>query len=238
MESTKATARFAGILYLLVAVTGAFSLLYVPAAFVVPGDATATARRIADAESTYRVGILSELVCQILTVFLAVSLHRLLKAVDKTYAVMLLVVTSAYVPVRCLNLLNQIAPLVLLSGADFLSAFTKPQLDALALGSLRLRSSWFGVVSAFWGLWFLPLGILVIKSGLFPKLLGVLLLVAGSAYLFNSFTSIVLPAYKNVVNQLTLPLEGVGELAMIIWLLVKGAKAHPPSHEPTPRALI
>ena len=56
MEATKETARFAGILYLLVAITVAFSLLYVPAAFVVPGDPTATARRIAEAGVGYPDG--------------------------------------------------------------------------------------------------------------------------------------------------------------------------------------
>jgi Domain of unknown function (DUF4386) len=236
MKTTKETARFAGILYLLVAVTGAFSLLYVPAVFIVPGDATATARRVAEAELTYRICILIELACQILSIFLGLSLYRLFKDTDKKYIILLVILTSVYVSVRCFNLFNQIAPLILWSGADFLSIFTKPQLDALAFGFLRTRNNWFGIVSAFWGLWFFPFGILVIKSGFFPKFLGVLLMVAGFAYLANSFTSIVLPAHKNAVNLFTLPLEGVGELSMIVWLLVKRANLQPPE-DPVSRAL-
>src|SRR3712207_807542 len=110
MKSARETARVAGILYLLVAITGAFSLLYVPAAFIVPGDATATARKIAAADSTYRIAIVSELACLILTIFLTLSLYRLLGNVNKRYAVLLLMLTSVYVPIRCVNLLNQMAP--------------------------------------------------------------------------------------------------------------------------------
>ncbi len=121
------------------------------------------------------------------------------------------------------NLLNEIAPLILLSGADYLSVFTKPQLDALALGFLRLNGSGESVVMAFWGLWLFPFGILVIKSGFFPRILGILLMVAGFAYIISRFTSILLPAYRHVVFQVMMPLS-FGEVPIILWLLIKGAK--------------
>ena len=121
------------------------------------------------------------------------------------------------------NLFNKIAPLILLSGADYLSVFTKPQLEALALGLLNLNSEGNTVDSVFWGLWLLPCGILVIKSGFLPRILGILLMVAGFAYLTSSITSIVLPAYSQVVSQVTMPLL-FGEFPIIFWLLIKGAK--------------
>ena len=232
MNSTKATARFTGILYLLMGITGAFSILYVPAAFIVRGDATATARKITDAALTYRIGILSALVGQILFIFLVLSLYNLLKDVNRKHAMLMVTLVSVSVSIGFINLLNQIAPLILLSGANFLSVFTKPQLDALALGFLNLRSRGIAVESAFWGLWLFPFGILVIKSGFFPKLLGILLIVAGFAYLTGSVASIVLPAHMHVVSQVTLPLEA-GELPMIIWLLVKGAKVQLPEARPS-----
>jgi hypothetical protein len=225
MSSIKETGRFTGILYLLVAITGAFSLVYVPSVVIVPGDATATARKITDAELFYRIGILSDLLSQILFTFLVLSLYHLLKDVDKKHARFMLALGLLIVPFGFVNLVNQIAPLILLSGADFLSVFTKPQLDALALGFLRLRNDGILAASAFWGLWLFPFGILVIRSGFFPKILGVLLIVACFAYLTGSFVPLVLPAYRPVVSQITLPLAAIGELSMIGWLLVKGATA-------------
>ena len=135
---------------------------------------------------------------------------------------MLVGVAVAFEFVNCLNL---IAPLILLSGADFLSVFTKPQLDALALVFLKLRNSALGVVSLIWGLWLLPFGVLVIKSGFFPKVLGVLLIVACFAYVTDSLTSIMLPVPIRAVSTVTLALGGIGELAIVVWMILKGAKA-------------
>jgi predicted transporter len=115
---------------------------------------------------------------------------------------------------------------MLLSGADFLSVFDKHQLDALAMVFLRLHSNGMVVVSSFWGLWLFPFGYLVIKSGFIPRLFGVLLMIAGTAYLIGCVTALLLPAHSHTVSQLMLPLEA-GELPIILWLLIKGAKVQP-----------
>lgn len=214
------------------AITAPFNLMYVPSAFIVPGDATATARNIAAGELTYRIGIFSGLASSIIFLFLVLSLYNLLKDVDRKHARLMVMLVAVSVAIGVVNLLNQIAPLILLSGADFLSVFTKPQLDALALGFLRLRSNVTDVDAAFWGLWLFPFGILVIKSGFFPRILGILLMAAGFAFLISSFTSIVLPAYTHVVSQIMMPLY-FGEVPMVIWLLVKGAKVPLPEARPS-----
>jgi hypothetical protein len=204
-----------------------------PAAFVVAGDAAATARKITDAELVYRIGILSALVSQIVWVFLVVALYGLLKGVNKRHATLMLASALVIVPIGFVDMLVQVAPLILLSGSDFLSVFSKPQLDALALGSLALRGNGVLIASAFWGLWLFPFGILVISSGFFPKILGVLLIVAGSAYLVGSFASIALPAQRQFVSLVTLPFYSVGELSMIVWLLLKGAPVPLPEAHPS-----
>ncbi len=134
MSSIKSRARFAGIFYLLTGLTGAFNLLYIPAAFVVRGDATATARRITDAALTYRIVVLSGLLSSIFFILLVVTLYNLFKDVDRTHAIAMVIFVSVSVAVGVVNLINQIAPLILLSGANSLSVFTKPQLDTLTLG--------------------------------------------------------------------------------------------------------
>lgn len=231
MGSTKVPTWKLGILYLMMGVPAAFSLFYIPSVFIVPGDATSTARNITAGEFIFRLGILSMLVSQISFLFLALSLYDLFKDVDRKHARLLVTLVAVAVAIELVNCLNLIAPLILLSGADFLSSFTKPQLDALALGFLRLRSGGYGIVTVFWGLWLLPFGILVIKSRFFPKILGVLLILAGVPYLANSFTSIVLPAHNQAVSMILMPLM-LGELPMLFWLLFKGAKVPLPKARP------
>jgi hypothetical protein len=175
--------------------------MYMPAAFVVAGDAAATARKITDTEVVYRIGILSGLLSQIVWVFLVVALYGLLKGVNKRHAMLMLASALVIVPIGLVDVLVQVAPLILLSGSDFLSVFSKPQLDALALASLALRVNGVLIASAFWGLWLFPFGMLVISSGFFPKILGVLLILAGSAYLVGSFASIALPAQRQFVSH-------------------------------------
>ena len=223
MDSLQTTARKLGLLYFvfsLLAIVGEFLF----PAFVVPGDATATARAIMAAELTYRLGILTAFVTNLLFIFLVVGLYQLFASIDRRQAMLMVVFVVMGVTISLVNLLNKMAPLILLSGADYLSVLTKPQLDALALGFLRLHGSGVTIATAFWGLWLLPFGALVIRSRFFPRFLGVLLMIAGFAYVVSSFASIALPAYKQVVSQFMMPLY-FGEVPIIFWLLIKGAKA-------------
>jgi hypothetical protein len=224
VTSIKANARLAGILYVLMGIPAWFSLMYVPSAFMVRGNATATALNIVNGQSLYRLGILSELVSQTIFLVLVLVLYDLFKDADRKQARLMVMLVGVSVAFEFANCLNLIAPLILLSGADFLSVFSKPQLDALVLVFLKLRNSGLGVVSLIWGLWLLPFGVLAIKSGFFPKVLGVMLIVACFAYVTDSITSIMLPVPIPAVSTVTLALGGLGELAIVVWMIVVGAK--------------
>lgn len=223
-SSIKSKARLAGLLYVLMGIPAWFSLMYIPSAFVVRGDATATARNIASGQSLYRLGILSELVSQTIFLVLALVLYDLLKGTDRKQARLMVMLVGVSVAFEFVNCLNLIAPLVFLSGAAFLSVFSKAQLDALAFVFLKLRNSGLGIVSLIWGLWLLPFGVLVFKSGFFPKILGTLLIVACFAYVTDSITSIMLPVPIPALSTATLALGGIGELAIVAWMIVVGAK--------------
>jgi hypothetical protein len=224
VSSTQQQARVAGFLYLLLALSAPIGLLYVPGKLIVSGNATATADNIRTSEWLLRIGIASELIHQIICVFLVLALYRLFKAVNDTHAKQMVILGALVsVPIMFVNVLNDIAALVLVSGADFLSVFEKPQLDALAYLFLRLHSQGITVASIFWGLWLFPFGMLVIRSGFIPRVFGVLLMIAGVAYLASSFATLVLPRYAPLVSQVALPLE-VAELPIVFWLLIWGAK--------------
>src|SRR5262245_16733018 len=132
--------RNAGILYLLLAVSAPLGLIYVPSALIVPNDAAATVNNIRDSETLFRLGIASELFHQALIVFLVMVLYRLFKPVNETQARLLVALGALVsVPVMFANSLTQIAALMFVEGPEFLSAFSRSQLDALALLSLRLH---------------------------------------------------------------------------------------------------
>src|SRR5688572_31850201 len=224
MNENKKTARIAGLLYLVVALTGAFSIMYVPTTLIVPGNATATAASITSSEFLFRLGIASGLICQICFIFLVLTLHRLLKAVDQAYATAMVALVIVAVPIAFLNMLNYLAVLILSSGAGFLSAFTTTQLHSLIMVFLNLHEQGIAVVELFWGLWLFPFGVLVYKSGFLPRVLGVLLMIACVAYLADSFTSLLWPRHKDFVSSLTAAPAGLGEFAIMLWLLIKGVK--------------
>ena len=224
MQASKRTAHIAGVLYLLLGIPGFYNLMIVPSKMVVSGDAAATARNIAASELTYRVGLLSGLVSVVAFILMALVLYDFFKGVDKTQARLLVTLVLIQVALGVVELSFQAAPLVFLSGADYLSAFTKPQLDALGMAFLRLYSIGIRFEMAFWGLWLVPFGVLVWKSGWFPRALGVLLWIAGAGYLVVSVTWILFPARAPAVNGVMLPFYSVGEAAMMLWLLIMGAK--------------
>lgn len=224
MTSRKQTARLAGALYVAMALFAAIGLTYFPGRFVVEGDAAATATRIASAPLLYRLWSATDLVAGVFAVYLAMTLYQLFKDVDRNQARVLVAMLLVQVPMWFALTLTQLAPRVLLNGSSYWSVFDKPQLDALALGVLGLSSRGVAAMSAYSGLWLLPLGILVYRSGFIPRLLGVFVLVAGCSYLVSAATYFAFPVYYGIVFWGAAPLYGLGEISIIGWLLIKGAR--------------
>ncbi len=218
--------RTAGFMYLLMTLTAPFSLLYVPSKLIVSGNAAATADNIRNFGSLLRLGIAGELFHQAVAVFLVLALYRLFRPVNEDHAKLLVVLGALVsVPIMFLNVVNELAALTLTSGASFLSRFEESQLNTLAYLFLRLHGQGITVAEIFWGLWLFPFGILVIRSRYIPRLLGILLFIAGSAYLADSFTSILLPQYEELVSPIAGVLE-IGELPIVLWFIIIGIRRH------------
>jgi len=223
MTSRKRIARRAGALYIAMSLS-AINLVYFPSVFLVRGDAAATAARIAAAPRLYRLLVLVDLAAGVAAIFLAMTLYQLFRDVDRRQARLLVAMLLVQVPMMFAVTVLQMAPRVVLSGAGFWSAFEKAQLDALALGLLNLRSQAIGGLSIYWGLWLLPLGILTYRSGFLPRLLGVLLIVAACAYVISAVIFFLFPAAYGTAFNLGIPLYALGELGIVNWLLIKGAR--------------
>jgi hypothetical protein len=226
MHPTVKAARVAGLLYLGL-MTAPLRLVYIPSTLFVSGNATATANNIAAHETLFRLGILSDLFTGTMAVFVTLALYRLFKDVDRNLAVLMVILGGLMVaPIYFINTVNDAAALMLARGADFLSVFDKPQRDAMAMLFLRLHHHGVVANEIFWGLWLLPFGLLVRKSGFIPSVLGTWLILNGIAYVVISLTGLLAPQYEAAVFNSTLPAT-LGEIAIVLWLLIKGARVEP-----------
>lgn len=215
--------RLSGFLYLIVVITGMFSLGYVPSQLSVHNDPQATFDRIVASESLFRYGITSLLIEQVSYLLLVLVLFRLLRAVDQNIAAIMVALVAVSVPVAMISVAHRLDVLTLLdqvrSGSD--TAQLALQVKAL----LKAYGNGLLVTSLFWGLWLFPFGFLVFKSGFLPKVLGVFLMLGCTGYVVDVFCSVLSPHYPDMAmaNYMTLP-AAIGEIGTCLWLLVFGAR--------------
>jgi len=226
MNSTKKLARTVGILYVLISIPGIFGLLYVPSVLVVRGDAAATARKILASETLFRAGIVADLLGQAAFILVALLLYRLLKGVDKKLAALMVILLVVQIPLAFAAEVHRLGVLELLDGAGPAAALGEAQRNAQMMLSLASFSNGMLVTEIFMGLWLFPLGILIWRSGFLPRFLGVLLFLAAFAYLADTLTWQLLPAYGHAVGRIAGRLRPP-ELATPLWMLILGAKDRP-----------
>jgi len=227
MSSTRNPGRVAGFWYLLLTLVGPLRLIYIPSKLFVSGNASATADNIAAHEWLFRFGMVSDLIGAVILIFLVLAFHRLFKAVDQNLSV-LVVILGGVMPALLyfVNVVSDAGALMLVRGGDFLSAFDKPQRDALVMLFLRLHDQQNTAAEILWGLWLLPLAILVYRSRFLPRFLGVWLVINGCAYVILSLTGLFVPQYQNKVFIGAQPAL-LGELVLMLWLVIRGSKPQP-----------
>ncbi len=218
MNPINKMARATGVLYLGLVPLAFLGFPYGLPHLFVPGDAATTANNIMASESLFRLSIVIALLGAIINVFVVLALYRLLKPVNKDMATLMVVFLLLSVPVAMLNELNHIAVLILLSGANYLTPFTTIQLQALVLLFHDLHNYGLSIAQPFWGLWLLPMGYLVFKSGFLPRILGILLIIGCFGWLAESAAAFLLPNYGLRIGMIT----GLGEVLFPLWLLIKG----------------
>jgi hypothetical protein len=198
--------------------------MYIPAKLFVHGNATATVNNIAAHQWLFRFGIVGDLACAVILIFLTLAFYRLFKGVDQ-YLAVLVVIFGGVMPalINFVGVVSDAGALMVARGADFLSVFDKPQRDALAMLLLRLHDHQITAAEILWGVWLLPLAVLVYRSRFLPRFLGVWLTINGFAYVILSLTGILFPQHQNKVFLISQPAL-FGELAFVLWLLIKGAR--------------
>jgi hypothetical protein len=217
MTSKTRLARIAGLLYLAVAVLGGFAELYVRDRIVALGDPAATAQNIRASAGLFRAGFVADLAQATIFLFTAMALYLLLRGVNELAARAMVVFVAVAVAIISLNLLNQFTALQLATGEAAGSA-------ALAGLFAEMHGAGYLIAQVFFGLWLLPLGYLVVRSGWFPKAIGVLLIAGCFGYLIDTFVQFLAPSVADGFGAVVLVPAAIGELAFVAWLLVKGVR--------------
>lgn len=216
-------ARITGVLLLVMAVGAGLAELGVRRALVLPGDASATAARILASGQLFRLGFVGYLVAFLSDVPVAVLFYVLLKHVSRPLALTAAAFRLVYAALVGANLLNYLGALLLLGDTGYLSVFETAQLHALALFSLELYQHGFSLALVFFGIHLLLLAVLLFRSARFPKVFGVLIALAGLAYLTDSLSLFLFPAFNAAVAPF-LALPASFELVLAMWLVVRGVR--------------
>ena len=222
MDSNIKIARVAGLLYLGTIVTGMFSLMYVPSQINAHGDPAATVSNIIASESLFRLGIAVSAIGYVFFLVLPFVLYELLGPVNRVVAVLMVALAVACVPIDFVAIANQLDILSLLDGNKYRSVFTPDELQARVM---LLRDASFDrifVSEIFWGLWLLPFGYLVFKSGFLPKILGILLMIGCGSYLVTFFGQTLFP--QAAIPGFVMWPAMFGEIGICLWLLIVGVR--------------
>ena len=222
VRSPQLYVRLAGVFYLAIIILGLFGESYVRGTLVVAGDAVATAQNIVASSTLWRVGIFSDLMMQVLDIPIIVLMYLLFKRVGAGLNLAATCFNLIQTAVLVVNKLTLLIPLILLGGAAYFSAFSSEQLAAWSYLAVRMYNYGFAVGLIFFGIACVIRGYLIVKSELFPKLLGMLLALAGVCYLINSAAILLaLEIAPLLFPWIYLPVL-VGELTLSVWMMVKG----------------
>ena len=219
MKSKKQLARFAGLLYLIVGISGGFAQGFRQSLFV-PDDAAATASNIAESAMLFRVGFVGDLVNITVFLLLAFALYQLLKPVNQQIAATFVIFNAVAVAIMGADLINHFAALLVASEPEYAAAFGTKSSEALVLLFAELHAQGYLIAGIFFGLWLFPLGYLVYRSGYFPRVLGIMLMVGCFGYLKDAFVASLFPSVGLIFRLVA----GIAETSFLLWLLIMGAK--------------
>ena len=220
MHNPKALARIAGVLYLALAVLGIFAQLVVRASVVVAGDAATTAANVVANESLVRWGLVADILMATVFVFLGLALQRLLYESNARLATAILVFVSAAAASILVNLAFHAGALIVATQAPFAG-----RNDELVLLMFELHSSGYELGGILFGLWLLPVGLIALRSTLFHRGVGVVLITGAIAWILSTLLAFVpLEGLELVTTILTIPML-IAEFGLILYLLIVGVRS-------------
>jgi hypothetical protein len=220
MFPNKKTARIAGLLYLLMAAFGLAAEVLFRQKIFASNDITVTANNIVSNILLYRAGITSDILMALCYLLTALALYKLLCSVNKNLASAMVIFAAAGSILLLFNTLNEFAPLYILSGNDYVSAFNSSQNQSLAMLFYNLYQHGYMIGQIFFALWVLPLGVLIYKSKFIPKIFGVAFAVETVFGLMAVMTHFLMPN-ATIETIMMLPMM-IAEFSFMFYLLIRG----------------
>jgi uncharacterized integral membrane protein len=227
MTSPKTAGRVAGVLYLILIGLGATAEL-IRTNLIVPGDATATVNTIRASGDALRISLFADFGAHLSYLLVAVILYSLVRRANNGLSVLFVLMVSISVAMMCLNLVNQVAAIIIVDSPDYLQVFSPEQLDALALFFLELQDYGYVVSGIFFGIWLLPLGIVFFTSRIVPRVIAVLLMIAPIGYLTDLVVRLAAHEF-GTVSAIALGFSAVAETSLCIYLLIRGVRTAVPA---------
>lgn len=225
MEPSKKTARIAGILYLVVVITGIVSLGYIPKQLIVWEDKVATFNNILKNENLFRLGIFSSVICYLTFIFLPLVLRELFKTVNKFVANIMVVSVLVSIPISFFNLYHKYLILDMIHQEEYLKIYNESQLQSLVMFHLNQYEYGIFIATFFWGLWLFPFGYLVYKSGFIPRIFGILLMLGCFGYIINFSGNTLFAHYQDWgISKIVGKIPSVAEIGICLWLLIVGIR--------------
>lgn len=222
LSETKNTARLAGLLYLLFGITSYYGLMYFPSPML-GGEVFPTGESILSNEFSFRLKIATNLISSVLFLFLALVLHKLFNHVSVLLTRLLMYFIIVQIPIVFILESFHLTALLVLKG-EILSTLSPTDANNLAILLMQVFNRGITLLEMFYGLWLIPFGLLVYKSGFLPRLLGVFLITGGAVYVIEWFVALVFPQHKAILSMLAPIFFALAEISTILWLLIVGAK--------------
>lgn len=226
MYSNKKMGRFAGLLLLILIITGIFAEFFVRRKLYVLNDTAATAQIIIENQWLFRFGFVSDLVMSTMFFLYGYVLYLIFKPVSKNASLFLLLCAVISVAMFCQNSLNQFAVLELLINPDYSEAFLPEQLQVLSMFFSNIHTKGYFVNQIFYGLYLFPLGYMIIKSGIVPKIIGVFLILG---FLGDMIQVVLYFLFPNSVPSALLEnitiFADLGEFSICLWFLIMGVRS-------------
>jgi hypothetical protein len=217
MESRDKLTRMTGVLYFLVILMGVASEMIVHNFIIVPGEIITTVNRITVYELVFRLGFVVSLTRFAVFILLVLALYKLFGSVNKDWSLVMVAFALVSISIGMVSLLFQYAAPLLLSSNGYSTSFTTEQWHAQVLFFINMQRMG-DKASQILAVWLLPLGCLIYKSGFFPKVLGVLMVIAGLGYVTDFWVFFLLPN----LNWQVAGFAFLGELPFPLWLLLRG----------------